>query len=342
MKQVVATALVLLLTLFLLPLLLLGEEPLAGPSQPPAATGTLPIDRTVVTPGQTADGRVQVRVALGDGEVLTLPLDKYLWRVVAAEMPASFEPEALKAQTVAARTYTLSKMERTVESHPDADVCTDITCCQAYIDPADAAANWGENAQTYTDKIAAAVADTDGMAALFQGQPIQAVFFSSAAGRTVDAVEVWGNAVPYLTSVDSPEGDEVPNYYSVVTVPSTEFVEKLTAAAPGCDFSGDSSGWIGPTVYDTAGLSTAVQIGGQEVPTRTLRTLFSLRSSSLSVEMRDGNAVFYVTGYGHGVGMSQYGANALAKQGKSWQEILTWYYSGTDVENLADKNLDLG
>lgn len=177
MKQVVATALVLLLTLFLLPLLLLGEEPLAGPSQPPAATGTLPIDRTVVTPGQTADGRVQVRVALGDGEVLTLPLDKYLWRVVAAEMPASFEPEALKAQTVAARTYTLSKMERTVEAHPDADVCTDITCCQAYIDPADAAANWGENAQTYTDKIAAAVADTDGMAALFQGQPIQAVFF---------------------------------------------------------------------------------------------------------------------------------------------------------------------
>lgn len=88
MKQVVATALVLLLTLFLLPLLLLGEEPLAGPSQPPAATGTLPIDRTVVTPGQTADGRVQVRVALGDGEVLTLPLDKYLWRGGAAGMPA--------------------------------------------------------------------------------------------------------------------------------------------------------------------------------------------------------------------------------------------------------------
>ena len=232
MKQVVATALVLLLTLFLLPLLLLGEEPLAGPSQPPAATGTLPIDRTVVTPGQTADGRVQVRVALGDGEVLTLPLDKYLWRVVAAEMPASFEPEALKAQTVAARTYTLSKMERTVEAHPDADVCTDITCCQAYIDPADAAANWGENAQTYTDKIAAAVADTDGMAALFQGQPIQAVFFSSAAGRTVDAVEVWGNAVPYLTSVDSPEGDEVPNYHSAVEVRAADFKTKFLAAHP--------------------------------------------------------------------------------------------------------------
>ncbi|MFQ7452541.1 MAG: hypothetical protein ACLRNQ_15420 [Flavonifractor plautii] len=90
----------------------------------------------------------------------------------------------------------------------------------------------GENAQTYTDKIAAAVADTDGMAALFQGQPIQAVFFSSAAGRTVDAVEVWGNAVPYLTSVDSPEGDEVPNYHSTVTVPLDEFKSKSAGPVP--------------------------------------------------------------------------------------------------------------
>ena len=233
MKQVVATALVLLLTLFLLPLLLLGEEPLAGPSQPPAATGTLPIDRTVVTP-RPDGGRPGTGAGGpgGTGRCCTLPLDKYLWRVVAAEMPASFEPEALKAQTVAARTYTLSKMERTVEAHPDADVCTDITCCQAYIDPADAAANWGENAQTYTDKIAAAVADTDGMAALFQGQPIQAVFFSSAAGRTVDAVEVWGNAVPYLTSVDSPEGDEVPNYHSTVTVPLGRVQKQAAGPVP--------------------------------------------------------------------------------------------------------------
>ena len=309
MKQVVATALVLLLTLFLLPLLLLGEEPLAGPSQPPAATGTLPIDRTVVTPGQTADGRVQVRVALGDGEVLTLPLDKYLWRVVAAEMPASFEPEALKAQTVAARTYTLSKMERTVEAHPDADVCTDITCCQAYIDPA----------------------DTDGMAALFQGQPIQAVFFSSAAGRTVDAVEVWGNAVPYLTSVDSPEGDEVPNYHSTVTVPLDEFKSKLLAQYPQADLSGEPAGWFANLVPNSAGGVETVDIGGTTVGGGSLRTLFGLRSTSFTVSASADGVTFSVTGYGHGVGMSQYGANALAKEGKSYDEILKWYYTGIDV-----------
>ena len=299
MKQVVATALVLLLTLFLLPLLLLGEEPLAGPSQPPAATGTLPIDRTVVTPGQTADGRVQVRVALGDGEVLTLP------RVVAAEMPASFEPEALKAQTVAARTYTLSKMERTVEAHPDADVCTDITCCQAYIDPADAAANWGENAQ--------------------------AVFFSSAAGRTVDAVEVWGNAVPYLTSVDSPEGDEVPNYHSTVTVPLDEFKSKLLAQYPQADLSGEPAGWFANLVPNSAGGVETVDIGGTTVGGGSLRTLFGLRSTSFTVSASADGVTFSVTGYGHGVGMSQYGANALAKEGKSYDEILKWYYTGIDV-----------
>ena len=143
MKQVVATALALLLLLFLLPLLLVRQDGPGTAQESAAPTGELPIDRTVVTPARSADAAVTVRVSIGDGEVLTLPLDKYLWRVVAAEMPASFEPEALKAQTVAARTYTLAKMGRTVQNHPDADVCTDIYCCQAYIEPDQAAENWG-------------------------------------------------------------------------------------------------------------------------------------------------------------------------------------------------------
>ena len=178
MKQVVATALVLLLALFTGPILFLrGEAP--GPEEPlPSPTATLPIDRTVVTPGQTADGRVQVRVALGDGEVLTLPLDKYLWRVVAAEMPASFEEEALKAQTCAARTYTAVLQKSAGSKHPDADICGDSTCCQAYIERSDAQARWGLNAQSYSEKIARAVADTDGLGVTYGGEPIQALFFS--------------------------------------------------------------------------------------------------------------------------------------------------------------------
>ena len=331
MRQVVAAALALLLTLFLLPLLLLGE----GEAPEEIPTGTLPIDRTVVTPGVTADSRVSVKVQVGEGEVLTLSMDKYLWRVVAAEMPASFEPEALKAQTVAARTYTLSKLARTSEKHPDADVCTDITCCQAYITPEEAAVNWGDNARAYTDKIAAAVADTDGLAALWQGQPIQALFFSSAAGKTVDAVEVWGNSVPYLTSVDSPEGEEVPNYHSTVTLPADELKALVAEEYSAADLSADPSEWITNVSYNASGRVASLEVGGVAMSGGAARTLFGLRSACFQVEESEGVFTFSVTGYGHGVGMSQYGANAMAGSGSSWQEILTHYYTGVSIENWS-------
>mgnify|MGYP001622947219 FL=1 len=329
-KQVVATALALLLVLFLLPLLLFGTGGLEQTEQA-APTGELPIDRTVVTPSPSADSQTQIRVALTDGSVLTLGLDQYLWRVVAAEMPASFELEALKAQAAAARTYTLSKLGRTVEKHPDANVCTDITCCQAYIDPDQAAANWGDNGAAYTAKITSAVSETDGMAVLYDGQPIQAVFFSSAAGRTVDAVEVWGNSVPYLTGVDSPEGDEVPNYHSTVTFTLEEFKSKLLAQYPDADLSGDPAGWFQNTVPNSAGGVEQVDVGGVTVSGGALRTLLGLRSTSFTVTAGSQGVTFSVTGYGHGVGMSQYGANALAKQGKTYDEILKWYYTGVEV-----------
>ena len=328
MRQVAVTALALLLALFLLPLLLVPQ----GESQLPVESGNLPIDRTVVTPEASLDSGRQVKVQRADGQVETMALDDYLWGVVAAEMPAAFEPEALKAQAVAARTYTDAKMERTTSKHPEADVCTDVTCCQAYRTKEEAAASWGDNAQAYTDKIASAVAETDGVAVLYGGKPIQAVFFSSADGRTVDAVEVWGNAVPYLTGVDSPEGEEVPNYHSTVTVPLEEFKTTLLAKYPEADLSGDPAGWFSNTVSNSAGGVSSVDVGGVTVSGQDLRTLFSLRSTSFTVTAGAEGVTFSVTGYGHGVGMSQYGANAMAKEGESYKEILKWYYTGVEVE----------
>ena len=337
MKQTAATAWALLLLLFLLPLLLLGGDGSgAQPDSTTLPTGTLPLDRTVVSPPAqtTADGQVSVRVALGDGEILTLPLDKYLWRVVAAEMPASFEPQALRAQAAAARTYTLSKMGRTVEGHPDADVCTDITCCQAYIDPQAAQANWGDQAQTYTGKITAAVSDTDGMVIAYNGQLIQALFHSSSAGRTVDAVEVWGNAVPYLVGVDSPEGEEVPNWHSTAVFAPEEFRTLFLAQYPGADLSGDPAGWFTNPVRDDSGVVETMDVGGVTVAGTALRTLLDLRSACFVVTAGADGITFSVTGYGHGVGMSQYGANALAREGKTWQEILKWYYTGVEIQAM--------
>lgn len=283
------------------------------------------------------DAATTLTVLVGD-ETRTMTMEEYLWGVVAAEMPASFEPDALRAQAVAARTYTLYQMNHPSGAH-EADVCTDYTCCQAWLSREDRGDKWAESeVDALTEKIAQAVADTDGVVVCYDGEPIDAVFHAISAASTRSSLEVWGDDVPYLQSVDSPEGEEVPNYYSTVTVTLQEFRDGL----PEAELGDDPAAWIGETHYDGNGLPVSVEIGGQDIATTVLRSRFGLRSSCVTVEAGSDGVSFYVTGYGHGVGMSQYGANALARQGYSWQEILTWYYSGVTLENLADKAEDLG
>lgn len=272
--------------------------------------------------------------ALLDGEEQTVTLEDYLWGVMAAEMPASFEPEALKAQVIAARTYTLYKLAHPSGRH-DAQLCSDPGCCQAWMSRADRRAAWGGDADALEQKLDAAVEETDGLAVCWEGAPIQAVFHAASAGATRAADEVWEASLPYLQSVASPEGEEVPNYYSAVPISADEFAAAIDTLGLGCDLTGDLSGWIGETEYDAAGLPTAITIGGVSVPTTALRTLFGLRSACIALSAADGVVTAYVTGYGHGVGMSQYGANALAEEGYSAEEILLWYYTGTEVVSMA-------
>ena len=332
MRTVIATALALLLLFFLVPMVLFSVPGGEGQEEAPLPTATLPIDRTVTTPGAGTDGAVLIRVQDADGRISSLTMADYLWRVVAAEMPASFEPEALKAQAVTARTYTLYQMSIGADpAHPDADMCTDPGCCQAYIEPEDAAANWGDQAPAYTAKIAQAVSSTDGQAVLYDGAPIDAVFFSSAAGRTLDAVEVWGGSVPYLASVESPEGDEVPGYRSTVEVPLDEFRDLFLAQHPEADLSGPAEGWFQDLVPSSSGGVDTVEVGGVAVTGAALRSLLGLRSATFTVAVQGEALVFSVTGYGHGVGMSQYGANAMAREGATYLDILTHYYTGVTV-----------
>ena len=332
MRTVVATALILLLVVFLGPMLFLGGPP-EDPEEDPLPTATLPIDRTAITPGSDASRLVRVRME--DGTAATLTLADYLWRVVAAEMPASFEREALRAQAVTARTYTLYQMGiGTNPNHPEADMCTDIACCQAYLDPDQAAANWGDGASAYAAKITDAVSSTDGQAIFYEGALIDAVFFSSAAGRTLDAVEVWGGSVPYLTGVESPEGGEVPNYHTTVAVSLEDFRETFLAQYPQADLSGAPSGWFQSLRPTSSGGVNTVEVGGVVVKGSELRSLFGLRSAHFTVTAGAEGVTFSVTGYGHGVGMSQYGANAMARAGASWQEILEHYYTGVTIAPL--------
>jgi stage II sporulation protein D len=312
---------------------------LVSPLEGAAAENTSEI--SLLPAGQTAQpltaakdrGRA-VRLQKTDGETVTLTMEDYLWGVVAAEMPASFAQEALNAQACAARTYTVLRQNAAGEKHPGADICGDSTCCQAWTERSAALERWGLDAAQYSEKISRAVADTDGLGILYEGAPIQALFFSSAPGKTTDAVEVWGNAVDYLKSVDSPEGEEVPNYHSQVTLSPQDVKELTLSAYPGANLSGTPDTWFGTPVRSGAAAVSSVTLGGVTLTGSQVRSLFSLRSAAFSVQYDGENFVFDVIGYGHGVGMSQYGANAMAQQGSDFREILTWYYTGTQVGEL--------
>lgn len=328
--QAVAVSAVLLAALFLLPLAVVV------PFRPPLFDREEPVDETELPPPSftagVRDTARSLRVLDGE-EVLELDLGSYLVGVVRAEMPASFELEALKAQAVAARTYTLYKLQTGGNHGAAADICTDSACCQAYISEDRARANWGEDADANEAKVETAVRETDGQAALYGGVPILAVFHSSSAGLTRAAGEVWLNDLPYLQAVSSPErGDRVPNYYSRVEFTKEELREKLLAAFPEAKLSGDMSGWLRDANSDSAGSVAAVSVGGVRVKGARVRSALGLRSACFTWEVQDGKMVFFVTGYGHGVGLSQYGANQMAAEGADYREIVTHYYTGVTVE----------
>ena len=301
MKRVVATAVALILVLFLMPILLV-DGPKTEKEEP--HTNVLPtLPLPAATPKPTSveagvDERTTLQVVMEDGSVVEMTMADYLWSVVAAEMPATFELEALKAQAVTARTYARWKMAAGDTDHPDADVCTDITCCQAYITPEQAAANWGNTAAVYQQKIASAVGSTNGQVITHEGEPIQAVFFSSAAGRTEDAVAVWGRDVPYLVGVDSPEGEGVPNYKTEVTLSAAQVKKLVLEQYPGADLSGTPEQWFRNRSLTASGRVDTIDVGGISLKGPKVRTLFDLRSTYFTVETTKDMVTFRVTGYG--------------------------------------------
>lgn len=275
-----------------------------------------------------------VTLTIQDGDTTEqMTLERYLTGVVRGEMPASFEMEALRAQAAAERSYVYYQLAAgRKDAHPDADFCTDHTCCSAYLSETAAREKWGGDFAPWNTRVEQAVSDTDGQVVLYNGRPILAVFHSSSAGRTAAAGDVWSGDLPYLVSVDSPEGEEtVPNYYSTVTFTAAEAKEKLLAAHPELKLSGTPDRWFGAAAENGSGRVETVAVGGTDIEGTELRRIFGLRSACFTVAADSESVTFRVTGYGHGVGMSQYGAEQLAKAGKTWQEILAWYYTGVTI-----------
>ena len=325
MRQSAAAALALTVLLFGGAYLAAGKHP-AQETEPDGGTV-----REQSAQGQK-DGGVQLAVKNGDA-VEIMALDVYLQGVVRGEMPASFELEALKAQAAAERTYVYYQLAAgRKEAHPNADVCTDPSCCNAWLSEEAAREKWGGDFDGWESRIEEAVAATDGQVALYDGQPILAVFHSSSAGKTAGAGDVWSGDMPYLRSVDSPEGEEtVPNYYSAAEFTAAEAKALLAQAHPELTFSGGPDKWFGAVEKDESGRVGTVEVCGAPLRGVEVRRIFSLRSACFTIDAAADRVTFRVTGYGHGVGMSQYGANELARQGRTWQEILLWYYADVTI-----------
>ena len=306
------------------------DEPADTEESPPPLVYTEPVPEPEPEPEKDRD--MIIKLKRGD-EIIDISMADYLVGVVAAEMPASFEPEALKAQAVAARTYTLYKMRvNPSPNHPDADACDDHTCCKAYRDDSELREKWGDSYDDYRKRVSDAVAATDGEYLIYDGEPILAVFHSSSTGKTESSENVWGAPLPYLVAVDSIEnGDTVPNYESAVTVSPSEFAETVKSKFPDAKLTGDPRDWITDTSYSDSGRLLTANIGGVTVKGTELRSMFDLRSAGIKIDCDGDNITFRVTGYGHGVGMSQYGANAMAKGGSTYDEILLWYYPNTTI-----------
>jgi stage II sporulation protein D len=258
-----------------------------------------------------------------DGKTVEMELDDYLTGVLLGELPASFHTQAKMAQAVVARTYTL----RTIgvkQVHPGA-VCTDSTCCQAYRDPAEYVASGGS--QEAVDSARQAVLDTTGQVLTYAGALIDATYFSCSGGRTEDAVAVWGADIPYLQGVDSP-GEENAAHYS----DTLRFTPDAFRHALGISLPGDPSGWFGTVRYTQGGGVDTMTIGGTAYTGTRLRTLLGLNSTAFRVQVKDGFIEITTKGHGHRVGMSQYGADAMARSGSTYREILNHYYTGTELE----------
>lgn len=260
----------------------------------------------------------EIKLALKDtstGEIKNIELEDYIVGVVAGEMPASFNEEALKAQAIAARTYAMYKMKN---SNGTYDLVTDKTN-QVYITEDKMKSLWQENFDYYFEKIKKAVYDTKDLIMTYNGDIILSLYFARSNGKTEDAIAVFGSNEEYLKSVESPEE----NLTSEVTISKDKFCNKLNIS---CDAINISN-----VLKSSSGRINSLNINGKTFKGTEIRTLFDLKSTDFDISI--GSEIKFVTkGYGHGVGMSQYGANKLAQNGKNYEEILKHYYQNINIE----------
>ena len=269
------------------------------------------------------------------GEVEQVNLEEYLCHVVSAEMPADYELEALKAQAIVARTYTMYK--RMNKKHANADICDDSTCCQAWVSKEDRLARWEESKrESNWQKIEQCINETRGKIVTYQNEPINAFFHANSGGKTEIPVNVWGGGsnLPYLQVVETAGEEGYTQYASEVELTQEEILNKLKEKYADIQIDFTKEEEIQITEYTDSQRVKTVRFGNHELSGVETRTIFGLKSTNFEITKQEGKIKFSVKGYGHGVGMSQTGADALAKQGKTAEDIIHHFYQDVEIKQI--------
>ena len=274
-------------------------------------------------------------VHVGSGQIEELPLDEYLYGVVSAEMPASYEMEALKAQAIVARTYTIYQIQNNGNKHQEANICDSYECCQAWISKDERFSKWEEGErETNWQKIVQAVNETAGKIITYDNKPINAFFHSNSGGVTESSVNIWGGEeYPYLKSVETSGEDGYSQYSSQVSFSREQLIDKIKGSYENIQIDWNEENPIQIQEYTDSGRVRTIKFGNISIAGTEARTILGLKSTNFVISYQNDQIIFSVTGYGHGVGMSQTGADSLAKQGKGYEEIIKHFYMGVEITN---------
>ncbi|HPF53158.1 MAG TPA: stage II sporulation protein D [Clostridia bacterium] len=299
---------------------------------PTAAPTLIAVDYTTIS-------SVKIKVYMTDEDKLVeMPLEEYLVGVVSGEMPASYEFEALKAQAVASRTYSVySIIHHGCGSHEDADICTNSSCCQAYSSLAKREQKWGDSFIYYNNLITRAVLETANEVLLYEGRPIEALYHAASGGYTENSENVYSEALPYLRSVLS-DNETGSRQTGSVTFAYSNFVDMVNLAYPQAELTVENVAREVEilSVYES-GRVESLRLGQTVISGKQARRLFSLDSTMFEIELLPTSVTFNTKGFGHGVGLSQSGANGMAQGGSGYLEILLYYYTGVELGKLTEE-----
>ena len=275
----------------------------------------------------TKPAAMEISVLQENGVVINMSMDTYLTNVILCEMPVDFNDEALKAQAVVARTYALRR-KTLIPKHSNAAVCTDSACCQGYLSTEAFLHNGGT--PEMVEKVQKAVVATDHQVLTYENVLIDATYFSCSGGMTEDAVAVWGADVPYLRATESPGEESAVHYADTITFDLGEFKEKLQIS------SSNANAAIDEVTYTNGGGVDTIRVFGHCFKGTELRQLLGLRSTAFTITLIGNTVAITTKGFGHRVGMSQYGAEAMAVSGKDYTQILAHYYNGTELVSFTE------